>query len=635
MSESKLQDIKKYVILVIAVTISLFHLLNVAGIITISTMPIRIIHLLAMMLIVFMTKSTKKEKYRIPDMALRVIGFILTGVCSIYLLIRYADIAESGGQTIPADIVMGLIMMIVVLEAARRSVGLVLALISAIFLVYPFIGPMLPGLLGTRQYSLTRIITLLYTTSDGIYGTPISVSSNYIILFCIYGAFLSQFGAGEFLFNVSSSFTRRFVAASAKTSIIFCALLGMMSGSAAGVVAVAGSLTIPMMIKEKYTKEEAGAVCAVAATGGQIMPPVMGAAAFIMASIIGVPYLEVMKASILPAILYFFSIFIVVHLLAKKRGMKKMEGAEDVRFWNVFKQDWPLALPIIALIVMMIVGYSPFKAAYLSILILLVVYVPHRWYKDKKFDFKEFGKNIILALEHGALDTVSIATACAAAGIISGVLSVTGLSVKLASLIVSVSHGHLIIALILTMIISLILGMGLPTTAAYLVLATVIAPALVQMGASLLSAHLFVFYFGCISTITPPVALASYVAAGIAKADLNKVGYKAFWYGIVSFLLPFLFVYGPSLLLQGSVLSIIQTTIFSIVGTTAIAMAIVGFALTDIPIPLRILLVLAGALMILEGTLTDLAGLAILVLVILYSYSKKKKGEKTNAAVHV
>ena len=629
MENKVLKKTKETAVLAIAVSVSIFHLLNVAGIITISTMPIRIIHLLAMMLLVFMVKGTKNEKLKAFDTVLRFVGFILTAVCSIYLLRRYADIAESGGQTVPLDIVMGLIMMIVVLEAARRSVGFVLALISAIFLIYPFIGPFLPGLLGTRQYSLTRIITLLYTTSDGIYGTPISVSSNYIILFCIYGAFLSQFGAGEFLFDVSSSFTSKFSAAAAKTSIIFCALLGMMSGSAAGVVAVAGSLTIPMMIKENYTKEEAGAVCAVAATGGQIMPPVMGAAAFIMASIIGVPYLDVMKASIIPAILYFFSIFIVVHLLAKKRGMKPCVNENAKTLGTVLKEDWPLALPILSLIIMMVVGYSPFKAAYISILVLLIVYIPHQWHKNGKFDFKAFGKNIVLALKQGSMDTISIATACAAAGIISGILSVTGLSVKLASLIVQISNGHLIIALLLTMLISLILGMGLPTTAAYLVLATVIAPALVQMGASLLSAHLFVFYFGCISTITPPVALASYVAAGVAKADLNKVGYKAFWYGIVSFILPYLFIYGPGLLLEGSVLNIIQTIVFAVIGTAAIAMAIVGFIVTDISWPFRILLIVAGVLMIYQGTLTDIIGIALFVVITVYSCLKKKKNVVT------
>lgn len=628
LEQTNMQKIHSKCVAGIAIAISLFHLLNVSGVVTMSTMPIRIIHLLAMMMIVYLTKGAKREGLRKADYALRAVCFALTVFCSIYLLYRYEDISNSGGQTVGMDIVVGLIMMVVVLEATRRSVGLVLAIISTIFLVYPFVGPFLPGLLRTRNYSLTRIITLLFTTSDGIYGTPISVSANYIILFCIYGAFLSQFGAGEFLFKISASFTKRFTAAAAKTSIIFSALLGMLSGSAAGVVAVTGSLTIPMMQKEDYTKEESGAISAVAATGGQIMPPVMGAAAFIMASIIGVPYLEIMKASALPAVLYFFSIFVVVHLLAKKKNAKASTQYDDISFWKTFKADWPLAIPIIALIVLMIIGYSPFKAAFWSIISLVLVYVPHRWIQDKSFDVKDFFHKVVVSLEQGAKDTVSIAVACAAAGIISGILSVTGLSTKLASLIVVAAHGQLFIALFLTMIISLILGMGLPTTAAYLVLATVIAPALVQMGASLLSAHLFVFYFGCISTITPPVALASYVAAGIAKADLNKVGYKAFWYGIVSFILPYMFVYGPSLLLEGSVLSIIQTVIFSIIGTTAIGMAVVGYIKTEINIPLRLLLVVSGILMIFEGLVSDVLGIGIFISIVLFSYVKYKNHSK-------
>jgi TRAP transporter 4TM/12TM fusion protein len=631
MSGVKNLELRKKCVAVIAIVISLFHLLNVSGLLTISTMPIRIIHLLAMISIVFLTKETKKEKFRAVDAVARVIFFLLSVSCSLYLLARYADIANSGGQTTPVDIIFGVLMMIVVFEAARRSVGIVLAVISSVFLIYPFFGPFLTGILQTRHYSLSRIITLLYTTSDGIYGLPISVSANYIILFCIYGAFLSQFGTGDFLFRFSASLTKRLSAASAKTSIIFSALLGMLSGSAAGVVAVTGSLTIPMMVKENYTKEEAGAVAAVAATGGQIMPPVMGAAAFIMASIIGVPYVKIMKAATLPAVLYFFSIFLVVHLIAKKKKVTKNNSFSDLHCSTVLKEDWPLALPIVALIVLMIMGYSPFKAAFYSILSLLIVYVPHSWIKNRTFDFKLFGKRILDALKHGALDTVSIATACAAAGIISGILSVTGLSTKLASLIVVISHGHLLIALIFTMFISLLLGMGLPTTAAYLVLATVITPALVQMGAGLLAAHLFVFYFGCISTITPPVALASYVAAGVAKADLNKVGTKAFYYGIVSFLLPFMFVYGPSLLLEGPVMGIIGTCLFSIIGTMAIAMAIVGYTNTTISIPFRLLLVAAGILMIFEGFVTDIIGVALFVGVIIFSNIKHIREVRPNA----
>lgn len=611
---------------VIAIAVGLFHLLNVAGIIVTSTMPIRIIHLMAMMMIVFLTKSMGKKHFKgsIGDKSLSVVFFVLTVFCSMYLLFRWENIANSGGVTIAMDIVVGVIMMVVVLEATRRSVGLVLAVIAAVFLLYPFYGPYLGGLFQTRHYSLTRIIKNLFTTSDGIYGIPISVSANYIILFCIYGAFLAEFGAGQFLFELSSCLTRKFVAASAKTSIIFSAFIGMLTGSAAGNVAVTGSLTIPMMIKEDYTPEEAGAISAVAATGGQIMPPIMGAAAFIMASIIGVPYATVMKAALLPAILYFLSIFIIVDLLAKKKGMKKSDPRQVKPLSETLREGWVYIIPILSLIVMMLFGYSPFKSAFYSIILLLIVYIPNTLFHHKPFTVKRFCVMILESVRKGSMDTVSIATACAAAGIISSVLSVTGLSSKLATMIVSASHGHLIIALLLTMFISLLLGMGLPTTAAYLVLASVVAPALTQMGASLIAAHMFVFYFGCISTITPPVALASYVAAGIAKADVNRVGYKAFVYGIVSFLLPYMFVYGPSLLLEGSVMTIIQSVILAIIGTIAIGMAIVGYVRRPVGYVKRILLIVGGCLMVIEGTVTDLAGLAVFIGVVATTWKKER-----------
>jgi TRAP transporter 4TM/12TM fusion protein len=621
---SDTKDFNKMLVKIIAIAVSIFHLLNVSGIITLSTMPIRIIHLLAMLVIVFLTKSTKKDKFKSFDLGIRLIFLALSIYCGVHLLVRWEGIANSGGVTTAQDVIIGAIFMIVILEATRRSVGNVLAIICTVFLVYPFVGQYFTGIMMTRHYSLSRVINMLYTTSAGVYGTPISVSANYIILFCIYGAFLSQFGCGEFLFRLSSTLTKKFVAASAKTSIIFSALLGMLSGSAAGNVAVTGSLTIPMMVKDNYTPEQAGAISAVSSTGGQMMPPIMGAAAFIMASIIGIPYASIMKAALLPSLLYFLSIFVIVHLIARKQKIVAKGDQNQDTALSVLKEDWPLALPIIILIIMMVIGYSPFKAAYISIISLLVVYIPNQIFRKKDFDTAEFFKNVGNALEKGARDTVSIAVACGAAGIISGILSLTGLSSKLAFMIVAIAHGHLIVALILTMFISLILGMGLPTTAAYLVLATVISPALVKMGAPVLTAHLFVFYFGCISTITPPVALASYVAAGIAKADLNKVGFTAFKYGIVSFILPYMFMYGPSLLMEGSAIEILLTVLFSVVGVVAIGMAIVGYIKTDTNMVEKVLLIACGILMIFQGTLTDVIGIVIFVGLIFVSTKKAK-----------
>ena len=607
----KLIASSKKVVAFAAVLVGVFHMLNVSGIVSMSAMTIRAFHLMIMMFISFVTLAKDNQKNKIVDSIIRIILGVATLFASIYILKRWEIITSSGGVTNQYDVIVGILMILLVLEATRRSVGWMLSLITTVFLLYPFIGPYLPSILQSRSYSIDRISTFLFTSTSGIYGIPISVSAAYIILFCIYGAFLSEFGAGEFLYDLASSVTRRFVAATAKTSIVFSALIGMISGSAAGNVAITGTLTIPMMVKEGYKPEKAGAITAVAATGGQIMPPIMGAAAFIMAEIIGESYVNIMKAAILPAILFFLSIFIIVHLEAKKDGID-LSGNKNMNssLKEVLKNGWYFVIPILTLIYMLVIGYSPFKSAYYSILVLLLVYVISQKAFNKETVFK-----ILSALEKGSKDTVSIAIACAASGIIVGILSITGLGSRISSMVIALSGGQPLIALFLTMLVSIILGMGLPTTAAYLVLASVVVPALVQMGIPLLSAHMFVFFFGCISTITPPVALASYVAAGIAGTDLNKVGWTAFKYGLVSFMLPFMFVYGPSLLLKGEPLTIVTTIILSTIGIFAIACGIVGYFKTNLAIWQRILLFVAGVLLVNEGFITDVIGFILIILI--------------------
>ncbi|TYP49799.1 TRAP transporter permease [Thermosediminibacter litoriperuensis] len=615
----KLIGLSKKMVFFAAVLVGIFHILNVSGFVSMSAMTVRAFHLMVMMFICFVTPAKDNRKNNIADTIIRIMLGIGTLFSGIYILKRWEIIVSSGGVTNKFDVLVGILMIFLVLEATRRSVGWMLSLITIIFLLYPFVGPYLPLIIRSRSYSVSRISTFLFTSTEGIFGIPISVSATYIILFCIYGAFLSEFGASEFLYNLASSVTRKVIAATAKTSIVFGALVGMISGSAAGNVAITGSLTIPMMIKEGYKPEKAGAIVAVAATGGQIMPPVMGAAAFIMAEIIGEPYVNIMKAAILPAILYFLSILIIVHLEAKKEKIDMHETrSKGIFIGEVVKKGWYFAIPILILIYMLVIGYSPFKSAYYSTLVLLGVYIVSHKAFSKEIVFK-----ILSALEKGSKDTVSIAIACAASGIIVGILSITGLGSKISSMIITLSGGQPIIALILTMIFSLILGMGLPTTAAYLVLASVVVPALVQMGIPLLSAHMFVFFFGCISTITPPVALASYVAAGIAGTDLNKVGWTAFKYGLVSFVLPFMFVYGPSLLLNGEFSMIITTVVFSIVGVFAIACSIVGYFRGSLAIWQRILLFIAGVLLVNEGLVTDILGLFLIVCVYITNLNYK------------
>lgn len=610
---SLLDKLFQNAVLAVAFVVGLFHLLNVSGIFVLSTRDIRIFHLMMMLVLLFLTRaSLQRLEDSLADKWLRLglVGISVTA--SVYILTRWKDIAMSGGETVTLDAWAGFILILLVLEAARRGVGLILALICLVFFTYPFYSAYLPGILYSRGYSFTRMAEFLTTTSQGIFGIPLGVSSTYIILFSIYGAFLSAFGAGDFFFKLASRMTRGMRAAGAKTAVLFSTLLGMISGSAAGNVAVTGTLTIPMMKREGYAPHQAGAIEAVVSTGGQLMPPVMGAAAFIMAEIVGTPYSNVMRVALIPALLFFASLFFVVHLQAAKSDIQPIArpSDDDEPIWMILAKGGQFIIPFLTLIAMMLSGYSPFKASYYSILVLLGCHVV--WTRRIGLDILWKSASAITA---GARAVIPIAIACAAAGIIAGTLGITGLGSKISGLIIAASGGFTVIALFLTMITAIILGMGLPTTAAYLVLATVVAPALSKMGVPLLTAHMFVFFYGCVSTITPPVALASYVAAGIAKADINKVGWTAFAYGITCYILPFMFFYGPGLLMNGPVPEILLAVVTGAIGTIGIAGAVVGYLRAPLPLLMRAMTGLGGVSLLHQSLLTDIVGAALLILV--------------------
>jgi len=605
---------RELTILFLAGITGTFHLLNVSGLIVLSTMIVRSVHLMLLMAICFLTTPfTKKSAESTADEILRWLGAALVVAASVYMLSRWEAIATSGGLTRPMDTIVGVMMVLLTIEATRRRVGKVLAILTLLFLLYPFVSPYLFGILRARGYSFQRVFTFLFTGSGGLYGIPIGVSATYIILFTIYGAFLNEFGAGDFFYRLSKRVTAGLVAASAKSAVVFSTLIGMISGSAAGNVAVTGTFTIPIMKKEGYKPHEAGAIEAVVSTGGQIMPPIMGASAFIMAEIIGTPYVNIMKAGLVPALLFFTSIFLVVHLQAKRNGIVPAPKARDDEpsVWGIIKTGVPFIIPFATLIGMMISGYSPFKAAFYSIIILVGLDIVWHRKLDRDF-FERLGR----AIANGARSTVPIAVACAAAGIIAGILSVSGLGSKLSSVIVGLSHGIVLVALLFTMITSIILGMGLPTTASYLILATVVAPALAKMGVPLLTGHMFVFFYGCLSSITPPVALASYVAAGVADADINKVGWTAFRFGLTSYILPFMFFFGPALFLEGTAIQIIVGIVGSLIGVFGLAVAIVGYFRTRLPLALRFLSGIAGVLMVYQGVYTDVIGIVVLTVVL-------------------
>lgn len=605
----KIDTLSKYVVSVVAICLSLWHLAIVAGVFSYSTMDIRIAHLTVLLFLVFIAARPQApvvEAEAAPSkpagLVLRLVGAATAVGVGIYTYMRWKPIAFSGGLTNDMDEIVGVILIALVLIAVVRRIGLLLAIIAGLFLAYPFVSEYLPSFLSTRGYGWERVAIFMSTGTEGIFGIPLGVSASFIIIFTIFGAFLNNFGAGEFFFQMAHSVTRNARAASAKTAVIFSTFLGMISGSAAGNVAVTGTMTIPMMKREGYKSHQAGAIEAAVSTGGQIMPPIMGAAAFIMAEIIGRPYADVMTAAVIPALLFFTSILFIVHLQAVKSNMApSTEVPDGPPLAKVFLPGLRFVIPFGTLVGMMLVGYSPFRASFVALVVLLIGCVFFEWR-----DLKGFMAKVGRSLEQGATAVLSIAVACAAAGIVAGVLSMTGLGSKISNLIIVLADGQAFVALLLTAVLAIILGMGLPTTAAYLILATVVAPPLVEMGVPILTAHMFVFFFGCISTITPPVALASYVAAGIAGSDINKTSWTAFAYGITSYILPFMFFFSPALLMQGTGLEIFAAIVTGLIAVFCIASGVVGYFLHPINWLGRALLALAGLLLMYQTTSTAL-----------------------------
>jgi TRAP transporter 4TM/12TM fusion protein len=455
----------------IAIGLSLWHLAIVAGFLAYSTIEVRVIHITLLLVLVFLVArpaslaitddATAKPPRNGLGLGLRLaLAATAIGV-GVYTYVRWKPIAFSGGLTNDTDALVGLVLIALVMIAVVRRIGWLLAIIAGIFLIYPFVSEYLPSIISTRGYGWERVAIFMSTGTEGIFGIPLGVSASYIIIFTIFGAFLNNFGAGEFFFQLAHAVTRNARAASAKTAVIFSTFLGMISGSAAGNVAVTGTMTIPMMKREGYKPNQAAAIEAAVSTGGQIMPPIMGAAAFIMAEIIGRPYADVMTAALIPALMFFTSILFIVHLQAVKANMVRSPSADEKRepLSKVFLPGLRFLIPFFTLIGMMLSGYSPFRASFVALIVLLAGCVLFEWR-----DLKAFGLKILKSLEDGALAVMSIAVACAAAGIVAGVLSMTGLGSKISNLIIVLAAGQPLAALGMTAVLAIILGMGLPTT---------------------------------------------------------------------------------------------------------------------------------------------------------------------------
>ncbi len=556
---------------------------------------------------------TKKPNH-IPfyDMVLGLLG----AGSFFYFVINNREIINHATRINQTEIILGVIGILVLAECCRRVTGIPIVIVAGLFVIYAF----------TTGASLRKIVYNLFYTTTGVIGTPIGVCSTYIVLFIIFGAFLEATGISEFFIQCANALAGSATGGPAKVSVISSALCGMVSGSSVGNTVTTGSVTIPMMKETGFPGDFAGAVEAASSTGGQIMPPIMGAAAFLMAEMIGVPYSNIVVRAILPAILYFTGIFLMVHLRAKRLGLKGIPK-ENLPKWKILLPRIYLLIPLAALIYLICAGYTMSRAAIIATVLCIVVSM-----FDKNHRMSP--KDIFNALVTGAKNTLSIAAACGIAGIIAGVVTMTGLGQVFISAIVGVSHGNLLIALFLTMLCCIILGMGVPTTATYIIMATTCAPILTTgMGLNALSANMFVFYFGIVADITPPVALAAYAGSAIAKADPMKTAFNATRLAIGAFLVPYIFSLNPAMLLiDTDGIGVVMIVITSFIGMFAISAALEGYTIRPINMVTRILCAVAGLMMLYPGTVTDVIGVVIIVAIICLEMVQGKGPEKAKKA---
>jgi TRAP transporter 4TM/12TM fusion protein len=607
-------------VFLIAVAFSCFHLYTgLFGVLAAQLQ--RSIHLSFAFALVFMLYPfrTKKTSDRLAWYDFLFAAF---ATCvGLYLTFNYTRLMEAGGDYAKFDYIVGAIGTLLTLEAARRVVGLPIVVIAGSFLFYSYFGAYFPGFLAHRGYSIERIVSHMYFTTEGILGIPLGVSATFIFLFVLFGAFLEKTGIGKLFIDISNAIAGWASGGPAKVAVITSALEGTVSGSSVANTVGSGSFTIPMMKKLGYRPEFAGAVEAAASTGGQIMPPIMGAAAFLMAEFIGMPYIDIAKAAAIPACLYFTGILLEVHFEAKRCGLRGLSRAEIPRFIDVLKQRGHLFIPLFAIIYVLTEGFTPTYAALVGLGLSILAGLVKRETRMGPWD-------IIKALEAGARGALGVAIACATAGIIVGVVTLTGLGLKMANGLVDLAGGNLLLTLFFTMISSLILGMGAPTTANYVITSTIAAPALVKLGVPLLASHMFVFYFGIIADITPPVALAAYAGAGIAKADPFKTGVVASKLAVGAFIVPYIFVYNPAMLLIGTTpLNLVQNLITACGGMFGIGAAMIGYCLTNMTWWERALFAIAGLMLIDPATITDIIGVVMLGLGLFYQWHKMKSGK--------
>lgn len=632
---------RQYITVFISVIFVLFQLYaTLSGAITAQVL--RATHLAFVQLLAFLlfppTKNSPRNTLPWYDIVLGLIGV----ACWLYIVVNFDSLVRRSGNNTPLDVAVGIVGILVLFESCRRIVGFPIMIIAGSFIVFAFAGKYLPGFLHHRGYSLQRVVCHLFYNTEGIMGTPIGACSTFIFLFILFGALLEKTGIGHFFIDVCNALAGGASGGPAKVAVLSSALLGTVSGSSVSNTVGSGSFTIPMMKKLGYKGEFAGAVEAAASTGGQIMPPIMGAAAFLMAESLGLPYITIVKAAIVPAILYFTGIFITVHLEAKKLGLKGLPKDQLPRFMPLLLRKGYMILPLVVIIYFLCAGKTAVFAALMGIIACVLVGfgvsvsdLAH----GRKPSFG--GKDIVEIMCTAARNIISVAIACGMAGIIIGIVTLTGLGLRLGNGLVMLAHGKLLLTLVFTMVASIILGMGAPTTANYLITSTITAGAIISLGIEPLAAHMFAFYFGIIADVTPPVALAAIAGAAIAKAKPMKTALNATKLAIGAFIIPYMFVYNSKMLMiNASTLSVVMIIITAILGMFGISVALEGYGFNNtgffynsrkgkatiiaFDTVERLLFAIAGLLCVIPETKTDIIGVSLLAALIAYQLILKK-----------
>jgi len=605
---------------------TLYHLAYASGIRLLQMVNIKhhAIHVGLVLVLGFLLYPAFKKSSRKKMAWYDWIFVAFSVIMPIYVFLRYPTFISTGFQGETIDIIMGTILIFLVLECSRRISGPALSILSIIFLLYGLFGRYFPGVFMHRGYTWHRIVTYLTTDIYGIYGSSVKVAATYIVLFIIFGEVMNKCGMGQFFNDIANALAGHTKGGPAKVAVLASGFLGSINGSAVANVVTTGTFTIPLMKKTGYTKEFAGAVEATASVGGQLLPPIMGAAAFVMAETLGVQYSAIIKAAVIPALIYYLGIIIQVQMRATKDGLNGLPKEQMPKVGQVMKERGHLLIPIAFLLYMLIwSGKTVIFSAFWTIMVTIVV-------AELRPISRMSLKDICDSFVAGAKSTVSVAIACACVGIIVGVCGLTGFALNVAHAIISIGQQSLLLTLLFTMITCMILGMGLPSIPSYLITATIAAPALVELGQPEIAAHMFCFYFAMFANLTPPVALASFAAAGLSGGSPMKTGWQSVKLALAGFIVPFMFVYNPQLLLENvTLLSGIQVVLTSCVGVVLIAAAVEGYLMGRLNWLLRIV-AMAGALLLIDSRLvTDIVGIAILAVILAVQKAVSSKQKKT------